>query len=134
MLWCIVLFGHRAIVERDTASWQETTFGTTYDCERRGRGNGNWCDYSFKVGDDWYRGESETYPEVTFGQTVDVYYDSRNPRANALQDYSKQSRKDERFAYILLSVLAAVVAFALWDRAPQHANPNQQSPKKGVFR
>jgi hypothetical protein len=125
---CIVFYGHSAIVENDTATRQQTSFGTTDQCERRGRGYENWCHYSFAVGDDWYRGVSQTYPEVTFGQTVEVYYDSQDPRMNTLEDFSGQSRKDERLVYILLLVLAAAGTFILWNEEPGGASPDERTP------
>ena len=111
---CIVISGRLAIVENDAAQRQQTSFGTTDQCERRGRGSENWCHYSFAVGDDWYRGASETYPEVTFRQTVVVYYDTKNPRMNSLVDFSVKSRKDARLVYIFLLVLAATGTY--WNR------------------
>lgn len=111
MLWCIFFFGYRAVVENDISSRQQSSFGTIGQCEHRGKGNQNWCHYSFVVGDDWYLGLSKADPEVTFGQTVDVYYDSRNPKVNALEDFSKQSRVNEHCVYAFLFVLAAVIVF-----------------------
>ncbi len=35
-----------------------------------------------------------------------------------LEEFSRQSRENRRFVQILLVVLAAIVAFTLWDRAP----------------
>jgi hypothetical protein len=127
MLFFVVFYGHRVIVENDVASREQTSSGRTDQCERRGKGNENWCHYSFPVGDDWYRGVSVTAPEVTFDQTVDVYYDSRNPRVNALVDFSKQSRKDMRFLYFFLVALVAIAAFTIWDRAPSPIAPNERT-------
>jgi hypothetical protein len=125
---CILFYGHRAIVENDTAKRQQTSFGTTDQCERRGKGYENWCHYSFAVGDLWYRGVSQTYPEVTFGQTVEVHYDSQNPRMNALEDFSGKSRKDERFVYILLLVLAATGTIMIWNEEPGGGSSDERVP------
>jgi len=38
-LFCIVLSGYRAVIEKDSASRQKTSFGTIGQCEERGRGN-----------------------------------------------------------------------------------------------
>jgi hypothetical protein len=120
---CIVFEGHLAIIENDTAKRQQTCFGTTSQCERLGRGRENWCHYSFAVDDNWYRGASPTYPEVTFGQTVEVFYDRQNPRMNSLEDFSAKSRKHERFVYILLLILAATGTVMLWNEEPRGVSP-----------
>lgn len=118
LLFCIVFFGYRAAVEKDSASRQQTSFGTILQCENRGRGNENYCHYTFPVGDEQYAGVSEAGQGAGFGQTATVYYDSQDPRVSALEDFSEQSRKSMRFVYFLLLTLAATVAFILWDRAP----------------
>jgi hypothetical protein len=71
---------------------------------------------------------SAKYPEVTFGQTVEVYYDSQDPRMNTLEDFSGQSRKDERLVYILLLVLAAAGTFILWNEEPGGGSPDERTP------
>jgi hypothetical protein len=43
-----------------------------------------------------------------------VYYDSQNPAMNALEDFSERSSKDGNFAYMLVFVVAALVAFILY--------------------
>jgi hypothetical protein len=117
LLFCIVFFGYRAAVENDSASRQQTGFGTIAQCEQRGRGNENYCHYTFPVGDEQYAGVSKAEQGVGFGQTAMVYYDSQDPRVSALEDFSAQSRESMRFVYFLLLTLAATVAFILWDRA-----------------
>jgi hypothetical protein len=134
MLWGIVFFGYRAVVANDISIRQQTSFGTICQCEHRGRGNENWCHYSFVVGDDWYRGVSKAANEVTSGQIVDVYYDMRDPKMNALEDFSKQSRENKHYVYTFLLVLAAVIAFKVWDRPPIQGNPNQQTARKRYLR
>jgi hypothetical protein len=119
LLFCIVFFGYRAAIERDSARRQQTSFGTIVQCEQRGRGNENYCHYTFPVGDEQYAGVSEAEQGFGFGQTVMVYYDSQNPRISALEDFSERSRKSMRFVYFLLLTLTATVAFILWDRAPR---------------
>jgi len=118
LLFCIIFFGYRAAVENDSARRQQTSFGTIVQCEQRGRGNENYCHYTFPVGDEQYAGVSKAGQGVGFGQTAMVYYDSQNPRVSALEDFSEQSRKSMRFVYFFLLTLAATVAFILWDRAP----------------
>ena len=118
MAFCIVFFGFRAEVAHDSASRQQTSFGTILQCEHRGRGNGNYCDYTFPVGDEQYANVDKAAPELELGQTVVVYYDSKYPETNALEDFSEQSRKDGRFVSILLLVFGAVVAAIFWDRTP----------------
>jgi hypothetical protein len=125
LLWSAVPFllvacfsGFRATSEKDTATRQQTSFGIIGQCEHRGRGNENYCHYSFLLGDDGYIGVSQAGSGVQLGQTVVVYYDRLNPSVNSLEDFSEQSRKNMRFAYILLLALAAVVAFLIWNRTP----------------
>jgi hypothetical protein len=59
---------------------------------------------------------------------VEVYYDSQNPRMNALEEFSGKSRKDERFVYILLLVLAAAGTFILSNEEPRGASPDERTP------
>jgi hypothetical protein len=44
----------------------------------------------------------------------DVYYDSQGPARNALENLSEKNRKDRNLAYMLLFVVAALVAFILY--------------------
>ena len=118
LLFCIVFFGYRAAVENDSASRQQTSFGTIIQCEQRGRGHDNYCHYTFPVGDEQYAGVSKAEQGAGFGQTAMVYYDSQDPRVSALEDFSEQSRKSMRFVFFLVLTLVATVAFILWDRAP----------------
>jgi hypothetical protein len=126
-LFCIVFLGYRAATEKDAASRQKTSSGTIGQCEERGRSNQNYCDYTFLVDDEQYTGVNKAHSGVLFGQTVTVYYDSQDPRINALEDFSEQSRHDLRFACILGLVLTAVVALALWGRAPSGEISNKQA-------
>lgn len=126
-LACIVFFGYRAATEKDSASRQKTTVGTIGQCEERGRGHENYCHYSFSVGDEQYTAVNKAERGVEFGQTVMVYYDGQDPQVSALEDFSEQSRHDLRFAYILGSVFAAVVAFVLWGRAPSGEASDKQA-------
>jgi hypothetical protein len=128
LIFCVLFFGFRAGVERDVAIRQTTSFGTIGQCEHRGRGNENYCHYAFPVGDEQYMGVNRAAPEVSFGQTVMVYYDSQDPGVNALEDFSQQSRKNKRFVYILLLVLAAVVAAIVWDSAPYPRTSGERTP------
>jgi len=106
------------MLENDSASRQQTSFGTILQCEQRGRGNDNYCHYTFPVGDEQYAGVSKAGQGLGFGQTAMVYYDSQDPRVNALENFSEQSRTSMRFVYFLLLTLAATVGFILWNRAP----------------
>jgi hypothetical protein len=118
LAFCIVFFGFRAEVAHDSASRQQTSFGTILQCEHRGRGNGNYCHYTFPVGDEQYAGVSKAEEGVGFGQTAIVYYDSQDSKVNALENFSEQSRKSRLLVYFFLLTLAATIAFILWDRAP----------------
>ena len=118
LVFVVLFFGFRAANESDTASRQQTSFGTILQCEERGRGHENYCHYTFPVGDEQYTGVNQASSERGFGQIVVVYYDLQDPGVNALEDFTEQSRKNRQFVYIALLVLAAVVAFILWDGAP----------------
>jgi hypothetical protein len=54
-----------------------------------------------------------------------VYYDSQNLAMNALEDFSENSRKDRNFAYMLLFVVAALVAFILYAKATYRDESDQ---------
>jgi len=113
-----VFFGSLAAKQNDAAGRQQTSFGTIGQCEHRGRGDENYCHYTFSVGDEQYIGVNQAASDLGFGQTAMVYYDRQDPTVNALEDFSEQSRKNTRYVAILLFVLAAIFAFLLWDRAP----------------
>jgi hypothetical protein len=123
--FCIIFFGYRAAVENDSASRQQTSFGTIAQCEQRGRGHENFCHYTFPVGDELYEGVSKAEQGLGLGQVAMVYYDSQDPRVSSLENFSEQSRESKHFVYFLLLTLAAIVAFILWDRARHRL----QSPK-----
>ena len=130
ILWSLffaVFLSYRAAIERDYASREKTSFGTIGQCEDRGRGNENYCDYTFSVANEQYTAVSKAERGVDFGQTVTVDYDGQNPQVSALEDFSEQSRHDLRFVYILGSVLAAVVALVLWGRAPAGEASDKQT-------
>ncbi len=109
------------MVENDSASRQQTTFGTITQCEERGRGWDNYCHYTFPVGNEKYEGVSKAAQGLGFGQIAKVYYDSQDPQISALEDFSEQSRKSMRLVYFSGLILAATVGFTLWNRAPQRS-------------
>jgi hypothetical protein len=114
--------------QNGVASRQQTSFGAVGECGRHGKGNENYCHYSFPVGDEIYRGVSQAAPELEIGQTVVVYYDSEDPRYNALEDFSEKSRETKRFFDISVLVLAAIVVFILWHGPPRREIPDEPNP------
>ena len=100
-------------MESDSASRQQTSFGTIVQCEQRGRGNANYCHYTFPVGDEQYEGVSKAEQGAEFGQTAMVYYDSQDPRVSALEDFSEQRRENMLSVYFCLLTPAATVAIRL---------------------
>lgn len=126
LIFCVLFFGFRAGVEKDAASRQRKSFGTIGQCNSSWRG-GNYCHYTFPVGDEQYANVNRAAPELELGQTVVVHYDSQYPGTNALEDFSEQSRKDRRFVYILLLVLVAVVAAIFWDRTPYRKTAGERT-------
>lgn len=130
VLFGIVLFGYSAAVHHDSTIAQRASPGTITQCEIRGRGNENYCHYTFPVGDQQYTGVGKAESDVGFGQTVTVYYDSRDPSVSALEDFSELSRKDLRLVYILLVVLVVTVTFVLWDRAPDRETSDELTTGK----
>lgn len=117
-LFCIVFFGYRAVVESDSATRQKTSLGSIGECQERGRGRTNYCDYTFSVGDQRYTAVNKAAARLEIGEEVTVYYDSGDPQISALEDFSEQSRHDLLFVYVFGAMLLGVVAFGLWDRAP----------------
>ncbi len=124
LVWTLV-FSYRAEVESDSATRQQTSLASIGQCKHVGRGNQNYCDYTFSVGDQQYTAVNRAPEGLEIGQTVTAYYDSGDPQISALQDFSKQSRHDLRFLYIFLTVFAIVVAFVLW-RAPYRETSDKQ--------
>jgi hypothetical protein len=56
VVFCVFFFGFRAANQNVAASKQQTSLGTIGQCEHRGRGNENYCHYTFPVGDEQYTG------------------------------------------------------------------------------
>lgn len=106
---------------------QRKSFGTIRDCERSGR-SGYSCTYVFPVAGEQYTGRDRTDSFLLYGQTVVVYYDSRVPTVSALDDFARKSRKDRRFVYIFLLMIAALVAFILYSKATYREAYNQRTP------
>jgi len=127
-LFFIVFFGFRAAEKKDVASRQETSSGILGDCKHRGKGNEIFCDYTFWVGDYRYTSVAHAASETEPGQTVEVYYDSQNPNVSALEDFSQQSRKNMRFVYIFLLLLAANIVFLLWYKPPSREPSDEGAP------
>jgi hypothetical protein len=128
LVFAVFFFGFRAANQNDAASKQQTSFGIISQCEHRGRGNENYCHYTFPVGDEHYAGGGQADSELGFGQTVVVYYDYQNPGVNALKNFTEQSRKSWLYVYILLLVLVAVIAFIFWERGTYRETSDKPNP------
>jgi hypothetical protein len=128
LVFAVFFFGFRAVNQNDAAGNQRTSFGTIIQCEHRGRGNENYCHYTFPVGDEQYTGVNQADSELGFGQTVVVYYDYQNPGVNALEDFTQQCRKSKNIVYILLLVLTVVVAFIFLNGTPSRQTSDKPNP------
>ena len=126
LLFCIFDFASRAARENDAEAVQRTSFGTITDCERSGR-SGYSCNYVFLVDGEQYPGNDRADSYLLFGKTVVVYYDSQNPTMSALDDFSRKSRRDWNFVYILLFMIAALVALALYPKATDRGDSKQRT-------
>lgn len=121
----IALFGglivaNRAVRENEAASSQQTSFGMITDC--RSHRSQNYCSYTFPVDGEQYLGNGPADTEIHFGERVLVYYDSRDPSMNGLEDFSQRGRKDKDFVYILLLVVGAFTAFVIYSIATEGSN------------
>ena len=129
LLWWPVYFGVQAANEKAVASRQQTSVGLTGECARHGKGNDNYCHYSFGVGDDTYTGVSEAASNTRWGQSVVIYYDSQNPTSNALKSFSDQRRESEFRLFISGLALATIFTFALWYGPPRRNRPALNVPE-----
>jgi len=107
----------RAANEHDSASRQRTSSAVIGQCENFWR-SGNHCHYTFSVGDSQYVGVSEAALGVFYSQHAVVYYDSQDPTVNALKDFSEQSRSSNRFGFVMLLALVAVLIIIFLDGLP----------------
>ena len=85
------------------------------ECKRTVHGE-NQCHYSFLAGDGHYTGSSSVSSDTGFGQIVVVYYDSKDPTWNALEDLSAKGREDEDWACIFLLLIATFSAFLFYAK------------------
>jgi hypothetical protein len=102
-----LVFSSRAATESDAAGRQATGFATITNCNS-GRST-YYCHYNFSVGGEWYQGVSSGDNLLLFGSAEVVYYDSRNPDTNALEDFARKSHDDWLFAGCWI---AAVVIYS----------------------
>jgi len=58
---------------------------------------------------------------------VVVYYEYQDPTISALEDFSRQSRRDRNFVYIFLSMIAALVVFVLYSKPTDRDHSKQQA-------
>jgi hypothetical protein len=111
-------FVFRAEVEKRHADRQETSFGVIGHCEKRGRSQDDYCSYSFPVGEEQFWGMSKAVQAFSFDRKILVYFDSQDPRVNALEDFPTRSRRNMRIACLLFLVFVVTFAFVVWDRTP----------------
>jgi hypothetical protein len=126
LLFSVFLVASQAARENDAASMQRTSSGKITNCERSGR-SGYSCDYVFPVDGEQYTGHCRSDSYRLYGQTVIVYYDSQDLTMTALEDFSEKARKDWNFVYILLLLLAALVAFVLYSKATDRKDSKQRT-------
>lgn len=117
------LLASRAYDENRVANMQQTSFGTITDCNGSGRRYS--CDYTFTAQGGQYIGSSAAPLGTLFGSTVEVYYDTRNPVRNSLEDFRTKSREDRRFVYVFLLVAAGFSLYGVvtrWDKPNSRAS------------
>ena len=49
-------------------------------------------------------------------------------RRTPLQDFSEKNRKDRNYAYVLLVVVTALMAFVLYSNSPYRGDPKHKGP------
>jgi hypothetical protein len=67
---------------------------------------------------------SDASVEYFVGRPVLVYYASRDPEINVIEDFSAVSRRDRTVAGLALLVAIAVAAFVRFAMAPYRARPH----------
>jgi hypothetical protein len=112
----LIVFVPRAAREKEAAANQQTSSGVITNCNHSGKGNS--CHYIFPTDSGWYKGAAaNANADAKYGDTTLVYYDSKDPRINSLQDFSEMSHRDKDVEYILLASLCAITAFFVYSLA-----------------
>jgi hypothetical protein len=117
-----LFFAWRSAKENDVAGSQQTSSGMITDCHST-RG-GQSCAYTFPVNERPFIGRSDASVEYFVGRPVLVYYASRDPEINVIEDFSAVSRRDRTVAGLALLVAIAVAAFVRFAMAPYRARPH----------
>jgi hypothetical protein len=114
LFYQVFIFASRSHRESDAAGRQEISSGTVIEC--RPVKGGYFCDYIFPVDGKHYKGASHWDSDLMYGQTVDVSYDSDDPRMNTIGSFAEQARSDWTFACVWLLLVIGLAVGVVYTR------------------
>ncbi len=121
----------KAVRETFAATRQQVSEAIVTSYERA---NHNTCRYVFSVKGLHYDGvDSAPRLDLNVGDRVVVYFDSQNPKTNALSDFSVMSRSDRNFIFIVILPILACAGAILFSKSLRNRG-NKILLTKGVPR